>query len=71
MKRLILIRKRMERGLSQTKMAARAGISVSVIARVEQGKIVRPSSILKLAEAYGMSAQEFVLALFPDNEKEE
>ena len=65
-KRQILIQKRLEKGLTQRELAKRAGLGIITIFNIENGKMLRPSNIPKLAEAYGLSTAELVQILFAE-----
>ena len=49
-------------GWSQQKLAEKAGLSLAVITKIEQGVAKRPSiqTMMKLADAFGISLDELV-----------
>lgn len=51
---------REEHGLSQEKLAARAGLSVATIRKIEKGAVVEPGffTVLSIAEALGVTADD-------------
>jgi transcriptional regulator with XRE-family HTH domain len=61
---------REESGLSQAEIAAKGGLSVSLVAKLEQGKKSDPrvSSLLAIAEALGVKPGELLDDLFPAEE---
>ena len=65
-KRIDLIRRRLELGLSQAAMAQRTGKKMQVIWHVEAGMMPRPTSIPVLAKGYEMTPAEFVAILYKD-----
>lgn len=58
---------RERRLMSQRELADKSGIAQSTIVRIEAGKSAQWSTIRKLLDALGMSAEE----VFPDVEKPE
>ena len=51
---------RQRRALSQRDLAAKSGIGLATIVRLEHGQPARPSSIRRLAEALGLTPEEFL-----------
>lgn len=53
---------RKKAGWSQQKLAEKAGLSYNVVTKIEQGVAKRPSiqTMIKLAEAFGISLDELV-----------
>lgn len=53
------------RGLSQQQLAEKAGVSISVLFQIEQGRKKDPklSTLVSLAEGLGISPAEFVAAV--------
>ena len=46
---------RQRRALSQRDLAALSGVGLATIVRIEQGQPARPSTLRKLAQAFGVS----------------
>lgn len=61
-----LVKARMIQGWSQAELANRAGLSMMVICRLENGGMPRPANLTRLARAYGIDIKEFVTLLMPD-----
>lgn len=55
-----LKRVRKKRGLDQTELARRVGVSQSTISRIEQGQIPGADVLAALARALGMSADRLL-----------
>jgi transcriptional regulator with XRE-family HTH domain len=53
---------REERGLSQERLAAEAGLSVATIRKIEKGAVVEPGffTVLSIADALGVTANDLV-----------
>src|SRR5215208_1433883 len=57
---------RMERGLSQAKLAARANLDPSTVNQVERGaREASPATLLKLADALDIDFRELLEAIYP------
>jgi len=69
MKRLKLIQKRFELGLSLTRMSKRTGLAPSTLLNVEHGGMPQPRTIPVLAKAYGLPSSKFVAILFENQEE--
>ena len=55
-----LKRERVAAGLSQRDLAERAGVTQTTIVKAEQGTIVRPSTVRKLARALGVQPRDLI-----------
>jgi transcriptional regulator with XRE-family HTH domain len=64
-----LIKLRMVMGLSRMGLAQASKLSATVVQRVEEGKMVNPGSIPKLARGYGITPKELVDIIYDDGEK--
>lgn len=68
MKRVKLIKARLEQGLSQHELAKACGLSDIAVVKLEQGRFPRPVNIQKLARGYGLTAKDFVEILYENPE---
>jgi transcriptional regulator with XRE-family HTH domain len=67
MKREILVRLRLQQGLSQEGLARKAGLSMMTVFNVENGGFPRPKNIPILAKSYEIAVEEFVKILYKED----